>query len=215
MGYRPPFLVWIDEHITKIFSSTTNLKMLELGNQIIKGGVPNGERTGKAYYTNQGFEHTSVDLNGLDGSLVKDLSNLDDFAEYKDYFDVITNAGTIEHVEPFEAQYTAYLNVHNSLKIGGVALHIGPDINFTKKNHCQYYYDKEFYDTIVENSDYEFLGTENILNWRHYAYRKVGNKFIDKELLLSKIHKTNGPVGGMYIDGKDKKAKQLKKGKAQ
>ena len=181
--------------------------MLELGNQVIRPDKQIPETTGKAYFTRLGYKHTSVDLNGLDGALVKDLSKLEDFTEFKNYFDVITNAGTIEHVEPYESQHTAFLNVHNSLKIGGIAIHIGPELGVTKPGHCQYYYDIPFWDNITNHSDYTFLGTTLLSRWRLYAVRKTGDKFIDADQLHSKIHRMEGPKGGMYIDGKDKKAR--------
>ena len=207
MGYRTSYLRWINEHISQVYSSVNGLKMLELGNQVIRPDKKISETTGKAYFTRLGYEHTSIDLNGLDGALVKDLSKLQDFSEYKECFDVITNAGTIEHVEPYEAQHTAFLNVHNSLKIGGVAIHIGPDVEFAKRGPCQYYYDLPFWHNITENSDYQFLGTTELSRWRLYAVKKTGNGFIDADKLHSKIHVLPGPIGGMYIDGKHKKDK--------
>ena len=212
MGYKPSYLNWMNDHITPIYPNANGLKMLELGNQVIRPDKQIPETTGKAYFTRLGYKHTSVDLNGLDGALVKDLSKLEDFTEFKNYFDVITNAGTIEHVEPYESQHTAFLNVHNSLKIGGIAIHIGPELGVTKPGHCQYYYDIPFWDNITNHSDYTFLGTTLLSRWRLYAVRKTGDKFIDTDQLHSKIHRMEGPKGGMYIDGKHKKDKnRLKK----
>ena len=208
MGLNLKYLNQINEHVNKIYSSTKNLTMLELGNQVINQSAgPITEKTGKEYFTKLGYIHTSIDLNGLDGAEVKDLSKLGDFNEFKEKFDVVTNMGTIEHVEPFESQYTAFLNAHNSLKIGGVIIHQAPEIKVSKKGHAQYYYDLDFWDTIVEHSDCIFLGTTIVNKWRQYAYQKTGNAFIDKNLLLSKIYKVRGPVGGMYKTAKDKKSR--------
>lgn len=212
MGYKTSYLNWINDQIGKVYDSTNGLKMLELGNQVIRPDKQITETTGKEYFTRLGYDHISVDLNGLHGALAKDLSKLEDFLEYKEYFDVITNAGTIEHVEPYESQHTAFLNVHNSLKIGGIAIHIGPDIEFTKRGHCQYYYDLSFWENITKLSDYEFIDTailphttKSISKWRLYAVKKTGHRFINADELLSKIHVLQGPVGGMYIDGRDKR----------
>jgi len=209
MGLNIKYIEWINEQVDKVYKDVTNLKMLELGNQIIRDNVVNF-KTGKEYFSNLGYEHISIDLNGLDESLIKDISKEEDFYEFFGYFDVITNCGTLEHVEPFEAQYTGFLNIHNSLKVGGLSTHIAPDIEFSKKGHCQYYYDLNFWNTIVENSDYEFLGTTIINNWRHYAMKKIGTKFLNRELFLSKIYKVTGPEGGMYKNPKDKKEKIIK-----
>lgn len=210
MGYNQSYLWWVNAQVDKVYNSVKNLKMLELGNQLIKKSPAIKETTGKDYYTKLGYDHTSIDLNGLNGALKKDLSNLDDFKEYKKYFNVITNSGTTEHVEPFEGQYNAFLNIHNSLKIGGLAIHIVPDVEFSKPGHAQYYYDLNFYDTLVENSDYTYLDTTILYTankkncWRAYAYKKIGDKFIDKKNLLDNIHILDGPVGGMYVSGKTK-----------
>ena len=86
MGYKTSYLNWINDQIGKVYDSTNGLKMLELGNQVIRPDKQITETTGKAYFTRLGYEHTSVDLNGLDGALVKDLSKLEDFTEFKNYF---------------------------------------------------------------------------------------------------------------------------------
>lgn len=189
MGYRKSFLDYVNNEIEKVFVTTHGLKMLELGDQKIKAKEGIKEGLGKHYYENRGFEHISVDLNGLNGALVKDLSKLEDFSEYKNYFDVVTNSGTTEHVEPRNGQYEAFLNIHNSLKIGGVAIHIVPEYELHERwnTHCNHFYSKDFFDHLVENSDYEKLSTTELLGLRGYAYKKIGNGFISREEFFKEV----------------------------
>ena len=68
MGLRQPYLHFIEASIEKAFVKTGNLRMLELGDQVIHDpAIP--EKTGKAYFESRGFEHVSVDLNGRHGAL--------------------------------------------------------------------------------------------------------------------------------------------------
>ena len=74
MGLRIQTLIFIESSIGQVFGGNTKgLRMLELGDQVMK--VPNiHEKTGKDYFTIHGYKHTSVDINGLHGALVRDLT---------------------------------------------------------------------------------------------------------------------------------------------
>jgi len=157
-------------------------RILELGNQIIPGneGIP--EKTGKEYYTNRGVQHISVDLNGMDGAVKVDLSKPIKRSEWLGYFDVVTNVGTIEHVEPYKGQYQCFMNVHNCLKVGGVAIHFLPDNSEVEKwgwwkGHCNYFYSQEFI---------EMLAMEN-------NYRVISSKIIDGQIFCCLQKKKNTP----------------------
>ena len=70
MGLKIEYIRFIDDCIASQLGSMQGLRMLELGNQHVddkKGRV--AEKTGKAYYTNRGCEHVSIDLNEEDGAL--------------------------------------------------------------------------------------------------------------------------------------------------
>jgi hypothetical protein len=143
--------------------------MLELGNQHIKDNVEGtiAEKTGKEYYQNRGVLHTSVDLNGMDGALKVDLSKPVPFPEWLGYFDIITNLGTSEHVEPKAGQYECFMNVHNCLKVGGIAVHMVPDFEELEnrgcwKNHCNNYYSREFFKMLVEKNDYKLISLTSV-----------------------------------------------------
>ena len=148
MGLEPSYLDFIDECVAATLGELRGRRMLELGDQVIDHeAIP--EKTGKQYYENRGVLHTSFDLNGQNGALRVDLSRRIRKPAWLGAFDIITNAGTTEHVEPFEAQYICFLNIHNCLRGGGVAVSIVPDVGELDrhgawKDHCNHYYSHEF-----------------------------------------------------------------------
>lgn len=177
MGLRTPYLNYIDESIERAFGNAKNLRMLELGDQMINDRAIR-ERSGKAYYENRGFEHVSVDLNGNHGALVRDLRKPEQFEEWTNYWDVITNSGTTEHVEPFDTQYECFQILHDCLKVGGIAVHLNPDAEHrdnvgTWKNHCRIYYTESFYETLANDCEYELLSNKVIRGLRCAVVRKT------------------------------------------
>ncbi|MBC7332798.1 MAG: hypothetical protein H5T91_10320 [Synergistetes bacterium] len=68
------------------------LKWCELGNQRTDEG-----KVAKNIYLSRGVQHISIDINGRDGALPIDLDKPVPFI-FLNQFDVITNYGTIEHV---------------------------------------------------------------------------------------------------------------------
>jgi hypothetical protein len=164
--------------------------MLELGNQLI-----DGSKTGKEYYISLGHQHTSVDLNGNNGSLKKDLRYPNEFIEWHNTFDIITNAGTTEHVEPVEYQYECFSILHDCLKVNGIQLHVVPcveglhDLRWSK--HCTIYYSMDFYKMLVEKNSYELIEmklSEN--NLLLVCLRKtLDRKFMtDKNIFKKHLH---------------------------
>lgn len=183
MGLQPKYLDFIAEcaHITMgDFSGRT---MLELGNQHISDEDRRAcpgilEKTGKQYFENRGVKHVSIDLNAEDGALPIDLSQPIGRPEWRHSFDIVTNAGTSEHVEPLEAQYECFRNIHECLRPGGIAVHIVPSAEGLRdkgrwRNHCNNYYSREFFDMLAA----------------HNGYRVVSFQFSD-ELILTCLQKT-------------------------
>jgi hypothetical protein len=82
-------------------------RMLELGCKENRNGVY------KWYFESIGIDHTSIDWNGLYGSLPLDLRKPVDLPP----FDMVTNIGTTEHVSE---QEPCWRNIHNLTKVGGV-----------------------------------------------------------------------------------------------
>ena len=83
--------------------------MLELGNK------RNGEFTYKAHFEALGYRHVSVDWNGKDGALSRDLRKPLDLGT----FSVVSNIGTSEHVEN---QYGVWANLVNACHVGSVLI---------------------------------------------------------------------------------------------
>ena len=194
MGLRLSYINFINSCIEKVYGSNTKgLKMLELGDQVVKKKSGLSERTGKEYFTNLGYDHTSVDLNGNRGSLIKDLTKSADFSEWPEYFDILTNSGTTEHVEPFESQYDCFKILHDCVKIGGLMIHLIPDIEPLTQghfaNHCNYYYSETFFNNLALNCNYTILENTIMDNLRCVALVKNNNNFWqDKDSFLKNIN---------------------------
>jgi hypothetical protein len=194
MGLRLSYINFINSGIEKVYGSNTKgLKMLELGDQVVKKKSGLSERTGKEYFTNLGYDHTSVDLNGNRGSLIKDLTKSTDFEEWTSYFDILTNSGTTEHVEPFDSQYDCFKILHNCVKIGGLMIHLIPDIEPLDQghfaNHCNYYYSEKFFNDLALNCNYTILENTIMDNLRCAVLIKNSNNFWqDKDSFLKNIN---------------------------
>jgi len=151
--------------------------MLELGDQVIMD--PNiTEKTGKAYFSNRGFEHVSVDINGLHGAIVRDLTRPEQFQDWHGSYDVLTNLGTTEHVEPFESQYECFGIIHDCIKVGGIAIHLLPDVyerdeHGAWRNHCRYYYSESFFELLARECEYELLSNTVISGLRCVTVKKT------------------------------------------
>lgn len=165
MGLHKADINLIKNKTIENFNTLKGIKILELGNQLIRPGQGFDEKIGKHFWTNQEMDHTSVDLNGSDGAVVKDLTSLSDFEEFSQEFDVITNCGTTEHVEPYKSQYDAFKIIDMCCKPNGLMIHIVPEItnrDIRKKwlKHCHYYYSKDFFTTLANECNYELLHLE-------------------------------------------------------
>lgn len=159
MGLNKIYLDYILESLAGSIGDLKGKKMLELGDQVItEEGIT--EKTGKEYFEKIGVIHTSIDLNGLNGAIKIDLSKPVSDLEWLNHFDIITNAGTSEHIEPKEGQFECFKNVHNWLKVGGIAIHLIPDIDELEergfwKKHCNNYYSHSFFKMLAKNNGYE------------------------------------------------------------
>ena len=213
MGLDEKYISFIDQSSKSAFGDIAGKTMLELGNQIIREGKIR-EITGKAYYSNRGVSHISIDLNGQDGALKVDLSKPIKNKEWFNHFDIITNAGTTEHVEPRIAQYVVFMNIHNFMKVGGIAIHLVPDINELElkgkwKNHSKNYYSSNFFQMLAENNSYETISIEIINGLICVGLRKTKDiPFMnDQNLFLKYIIRKKGGV--VYRGINDSKINQL------
>lgn len=153
-------------------------KMLELGNQHMKYNDPSLDvylkaidvdtepATGKEFFSKIGFEHTSMDINGLDGAEVIDLgAPITDVKKLR-YFDVITSFGTLEHIEN---QFFLMRNIHNMLKIGGIFYALCPASGLIKK-HGWWMYTRSYFKELASYHDYKWISEPEIRKDVHPKY---------------------------------------------
>jgi len=171
-----------------------NIKeMLELGNQVINNKEFNAkESLGKNYFTSLGLNHTSIDWNGEDGALKIDLTkDVEDGLHNK--FEIVTNAGTTEHIRN---QYMSFKNLHNMGKVGCIYVNSLPlDTTQNQKlydrktnPHGLYEYNTNFFELLCEKCGYEVIDINtNIGTWpdNHFCnsiYKKIDDsEFMDKD----------------------------------
>ena len=154
---QPDF--WLYEYYVKDFAAKNNkllseIKMLELGNQTFQDSnliaQLNLPATVKEYWKKKGVKHTSIDLNGKDGAVILDLSKpLPE--NFFNAFDIVTNCGTSEHVDN---QFECWRNIHNSLKVNGYLLSANPEKNKYNRNHCNWFYDMNFFEVFADRLNY-------------------------------------------------------------
>ena len=154
MGLKQDALNFVFKCIDAGFKSYQDIQMLELGNQELK--LPEHREAAKYYFERLGFKHTSFDINGRDGALPIDLSKIIENKEYYNKFDIVTNSGTSEHVEPYEGQYECFRNIHLCTNVGGMMIHIVPE-DGSFRNHCPYYYTIEFFEKLAKYNKYEIM----------------------------------------------------------
>jgi predicted SAM-dependent methyltransferase len=130
-------------------NNTTEYDLIELGDQDIVFPTTS-EKKVREKYSKYFKSWRTFDLNGALGVENYDLSI--NHGEYN-IADIITNFGTSEHVEFKEGQYNCWLNMHQFLRDGGIAIHAVPPIGYWK-DHCRYYYDMNFFKSF-ENIGYK------------------------------------------------------------
>lgn len=123
------------------------LKWCEFGNQ---GHYQGG--SAKRVYEERGVQHTSFDLNGLDGALPIDLGQPMPII-YINQFDVVTNYGTIEHINN---QFQAFKNIHDICRKGGIMIQLLPLVE-NWPNHGRYHYSENFVKKLAQLCNYRIV----------------------------------------------------------
>ena len=175
MAYIQEYFNFVDEAIRLEFFNPSGLSMFELGNQrIISGSV---YATAKEHFKHLGMEHTSVDINGEDGALPLDLTKPELFYDFRCKYNIVTNLGVTEHVEPIDKQYECFSIIHDVVTAGGLMIHMVPDVEELDvsgawTNHCKIYYQKEFFDKLSESCNYTMIDSKVIFGLRSVVMRK-------------------------------------------
>jgi len=136
----------------------------ELGNQTLKNakqrrsiykrlGLKGIEpATVKEWYLSIGFKnYTAIDVNEERDSIAMDLNlNLNDYYNFTEQFDLVTNNGTGEHV--FN-QLTLFENTHNLTRTGGCMIHCLPCYRWV--DHGFYNYNPNLFTALATANDYK------------------------------------------------------------
>lgn len=183
MGVTNETWAWFKKYLPE--DRTT--KICELGDQQFMACPPFPEFSWVGEYLKSiGYEVTSIDLNGLGGSLVIDLREEITDEKLLNTFDIITNFGTAEHVSDL---YICMKNIHNMAKEGSLIFSLGPSPN-NWPDHGFHYLDTSFYEGLASLCGYEIIelfkrklnvgGVDSIQT--HCLYRKLtDNEFCSEE----------------------------------
>lgn len=170
MGIKVKYLDFFFKsiHLDGIRPPYKDVTMCELGNQRMKyddtqldhyvrekTGLYGQQlpRSGKEFFTQLGFIHTSIDINGKDGALALDLcAPLP--GKMKGQFTIVTNFGTTEHVDD---QTVVFSNIAMLLEKNGVVVHVVPAKDGLLKNHGMYQYATDFFAFQVGRYGYEYI----------------------------------------------------------
>jgi hypothetical protein len=130
-----------------------DLSICELGNQYMLEMDPmKRDVVAKEIYSSWGVRHVSIDLSGEDGALKIDLDKPVPRA-LMNAFDVVTNYGTIEHVNN---QFQVFKNVHDMTRNRGIMIHTLPPLG-NWPNHGRYYYPQEFVTQLAASCNYAII----------------------------------------------------------
>lgn len=125
------------------------LKMLELGAQNLYDSE-HYMQIAKHYFTSLSIEHTSIDVIQHQECEFADLRECLNYSR----FDIITNYGTLEHVDGH--LYQPLLNIHNAGGESALMIHENPKTG-NWPGHGQHYLTKEFWVEMTKACNYELL----------------------------------------------------------
>ncbi len=138
-----------------------DLRMFEFGNQcFFTDEHPGGVSPTKPYFESLGIEHVSLDLNGRNNSLKRDITeDVSDLGQ----FDIVTNLGSSEHVSPLEKQYECFKNLHDLCNVGGYMIHhVPPDQTIQWSNHSPAFYKDHFFPILKELNNYKKYSSKQV-----------------------------------------------------
>jgi hypothetical protein len=136
------------EYFQKWFNKEKHHSICELGDQQFMCCFPYVEYTyTRTYFKGLKKDYDSIDLNGLDNSLMLDLNTE---IEIKRQYDIITDFGTLEHVSDY---YMGFKNTHRLCKVGGLMIHVIPAINHWP-GHGSWRGDRSFYVKLGKYQNY-------------------------------------------------------------
>lgn len=172
----------------ELYSPLVGTSMLELGNK------RNGKFVYKAFFQALGFRHVSVDTNGEDGALKRDLREPLGLGT----FDMVSNIGTTEHVSEgdFQGQVACWRNICEAMHVGSVLVSTTPKPG-AWRHHGVWYPHPEFFEELARLNG---LRIERL--FEDDSVVRAGD-FLDREMIFARLVRVEDvpfvmPVGGMY-----------------
>jgi hypothetical protein len=144
----------LTQHSFDLFDKYANDgdSILELGAQNLYFGDMYDEPA-KFYFEKLGFKHTSIDMNGLHGSLKYDLS--DPIFHSLGDFDIVTDFGTSEHVSDL---YICWCHKVVNCKQDGLIISENPEKgSWPDHIDCYHWITEDFYRKLEQISSLEIL----------------------------------------------------------
>jgi len=136
------------------------IDMGEIRRQYTRKSVLSGEQLFK--YLN--IETTSIDLNGLHNSIKMDLRDEITDPNLLNYFDIVLDYGTSEHV--ISNQYQVFKNANDLCKMSGIMIHA---LRCSETGHASWYYNEKFFENLCRRAGYHVLDfriTEPAYKWK-------------------------------------------------
>lgn len=115
------------------------------------------------------FEYTSYDVCPALKTEIFDLNRESVPHKYSEYYDIVLNFGTTEHVLN---QFNSFRVMHDALAIGGIAIHQLPSTGFI--DHGYFNYHITLFHDLIKTNDYEIL---------EYWYTPAGSSNLTSENL--------------------------------
>lgn len=186
MGIRHDALERLEENLSLI-SKPNGRSMLELGCQNIYAPNFNEGFIAQDYWKELGIDITTWDILACQKAIKMDLR---EFIPVEKEYDIVTNYGTLEHIDGIASDlYTAFKNVHNHCKVGGIMIHEFPLIDHWPNNegHWGYHwFSLKWAESFAEYCKYETidLGIQYAMhNYEtgglvHCTWKKTSTHFI-------------------------------------
>lgn len=171
-----------------LFQPLVGSRILELGNK------KNREFIYKAFFQSLGFEHVSVDINGQDGALAKDLTKPLGLGT----FDMVSNIGTTEHVseDHIAGQVACWRNILEAMHIGSALVSTTPAPGHWK-HHGVWYPEPVFFEELARLNG---LKAERIYVEDRVTKRSTTGErdLVCARLVRESMEPFAFPKGGMY-----------------
>lgn len=156
----------------ELYCPLVGKSMLELGNK------KNGEFIYKTFFKSLGYRHVSVDTNGQDGALRKDLTRPLELGT----FDMVTNIGTTEHVSEhnYRGQIACWKNIMEAMHVGSVLICTTPAKD-SWRHHGVWYPEPLFYEELARLNGLELE--------RLFIDDRLGQRlgYLDRDMVMARM----------------------------